>query len=211
MFFDRAKIYVKSGDGGDGMISFRREKHVPRGGPNGGDGGKGGDIVVVVQSRANSLVRFHRQTHYRADNGKHGGKNRMTGATGEDLILEVPAGTLISDAESNDLLADMVTEGQEFTIAQGGMGGRGNSRFKSSRNQAPRLAERGEPGKSIWLSLELKLIADVGIVGPVYNPSSKFRRSLHGWLSINGDGRHPWTHRRCCRWHRFGTRFFATH
>ena len=165
MFYDRAKINIRSGNGGDGMISFRREKGVPRGGPNGGDGGEGGSISFLVDPNHNSLVRFHRQNHYRAGHGGHGRTKRMTGAMGESLLLEVPAGTLIYDAENNDLLADLTLESQKVTVLQGGRGGRGNTRFTSSTNPAPRVAERGEPGGEMWLLLELKLIADVGIVG----------------------------------------------
>lgn len=165
MFYDQAKIYVRSGDGGDGMIGFRREKHVPRGGPDGGDGGDGGSIVFTVKSNMGSLVRFHRQSHFRADQGGHGKGSNMTGASGETLYLEVPPGTVIRDAESGELLADLTEEGDERLLLKGGRGGRGNARFSSSVNQAPRLAERGEPGKEAWLLLELKLIADVGIVG----------------------------------------------
>jgi len=165
MFYDQAKIYVKSGDGGDGMISFRREKHVPRGGPDGGDGGRGGDIIFEVNPHDNTLVRYHRKNHFRAENGGHGGRKRMTGANGESLRLEVPAGTTIRDADTGELLADLTTEGQEALILKAGRGGRGNARFASSTNQAPRIAERGEPGEERWLTLELKLLADVGIVG----------------------------------------------
>lgn len=165
MFFDQAKIYVKSGDGGDGMISFRREKHVPYGGPDGGDGGKGGDIIFTVNRHLNSLVRFHKQTHFRAGNGRHGGKARKTGASGETLRLEVPPGTIIRHADTNELLADLTQPDQEVMILSGGRGGRGNIHFANSVNQAPRIAERGEPGEEAWLHLELKLIADVGIVG----------------------------------------------
>jgi GTPase len=165
MFYDQAKILVRSGSGGDGMISFRREKHVPRGGPDGGDGGRGGDIVFLVNPNLSSLVRFHRKSHYHAGNGGHGGTSNKTGAAGESLILEVPPGTLVREAETGELLADLTQQGQEVALVQGGRGGRGNRRFASSTNQAPRLAERGEPGREAWLSLELRLIADVGIVG----------------------------------------------
>ncbi len=147
------------------MISFRREKHVPRGGPDGGDGGSGGDIVFVTNQHLNSLIRFHRNSHYRAENGAHGGRKQMTGANGASLKLEVPPGTLIKEADTGELLADLTHLGQEAIVLQGGRGGRGNVRFTSSTNQAPRLAERGEPGQERWLLLELKLIADVGIVG----------------------------------------------
>ncbi len=165
MFYDQAKIYIRSGDGGDGQIGFRREKHVPRGGPDGGDGGNGGDIIFVVNPHTNSLVTFQRKSHFQSGNGKHGGHQRMTGANGQTLRLEVPAGTLIRDAETNEVLADLVEIGQELVLLKGGRGGRGNTRFTSSVNQAPRLAERGEPGREQWILLELKLIADVGIVG----------------------------------------------
>ncbi len=165
MFYDKAKIYIKSGNGGDGMISFRREKFVPFGGPDGGDGGKGGDIIVTVNRHLNSLIKFHRQVHFRAGDGVHGGKANKTGANGETLYLEVPPGTVIRHAETGDLLADLTAEGQEASLLTGGRGGRGNARFANSVNQAPRLAERGEPGEEMWATLELKLIADVGIVG----------------------------------------------
>lgn len=165
MFYDEARIHVKSGDGGDGMISFRREKFVPRGGPDGGDGGNGGSIIFAVDTNANSLVRFHRQVHFSAGDGKNGQPKRQTGASGEDLVLAVPPGTIIRDAESGELVADLVESGVSVTVVDGGKGGRGNIRFASSTNQAPRLAERGEPGEERWLTLELKLIADVGIVG----------------------------------------------
>lgn len=165
MFYDEARIYVKSGNGGDGMISFRREKFVPRGGPDGGDGGNGGSVVFEVDTNINSLVRFRRQVHFRAEDGKNGLPKRQTGASGEDLILQVPPGTVIRDAESGELLADLVEQGDRITLLEGGRGGRGNIRFASSTNQAPRIADRGEPGEERWIQLELKLIADVGVVG----------------------------------------------
>lgn len=147
------------------MIGFRREKFVPHGGPDGGDGGQGGAIIFVVNSNRSSLVQFHRKTHFFAQDGKHGGRKRQTGANGESLRLEVPAGTIIKDADTDEVLADLTQPGQEVTILEGGRGGRGNARFATSTNQAPRLAERGEPGQDLWLILELKLIADIGIVG----------------------------------------------
>jgi len=165
MFYDEAKILIKSGAGGDGMISFRREKHVPRGGPNGGDGGKGGDVIVKINPSANSLIHYHRQSHFRADDGKHGQGKNMTGAMGDDLYLEVPPGTLIHDETSGTIIADLTDPADEVVLLHGGRGGRGNSRFKSSTHQAPRIAERGEPGQESWILLELKLIADIGIVG----------------------------------------------
>jgi GTP-binding protein len=165
MFYDEAKIHVRSGDGGDGMISFRREKFVRQGGPDGGDGGRGGDVIFVASSHLNSLVTFQRNKHYRAGNGVHGTVQRMTGASGEDLRLEAPIGTIIRNAETGDVLADLTQPGQEVVILAGGRGGRGNIHYATSRHQAPRIAERGEPGEEMWLTLELKLIADVGIVG----------------------------------------------
>ena len=165
MFYDEAKIFVRSGDGGDGMISFRREKYVRQGGPDGGDGGRGGNVIFVASSHLNSLVTFQRNKHYRAGNGVHGTVQRMTGASGEDLRLEAPVGTIIRNAETGDVLADLTQPGQEVMVLAGGRGGRGNIHYATSRHQAPRMAERGEPGEELWLTLELKLIADVGIVG----------------------------------------------
>jgi GTPase len=165
MFYDQAKIFISSGNGGDGMISFRREKHVPRGGPDGGDGGRGGDIIFVVNTRLNSLSYYHRKVHFKAGHAGHGGRKKMSGANGESLRLEVPPGTVIRDAETGEILADLVAPDAEVVMLAGGRGGRGNTHFASSTQQAPRLAERGEPGEERWLTLELKLIADVGIVG----------------------------------------------
>jgi GTP-binding protein len=165
MFYDRAKIYIRSGDGGDGMISFRREKHVPLGGPDGGDGGRGGDVSFVTNENLNSLVQYHRNNHYRAGDAGHGSPKRKTGANGESLALEVPVGTIIRDADTQEVLADLAAPGQEALILSGGQGGRGNIRFASSVNRAPRVADRGEPGQDLWVTLELKLVADVGIVG----------------------------------------------
>ena len=165
MFFDQAKIYIRSGNGGDGMLSFRREKHVPFGGPDGGDGGVGGDIVFTASRHLNSLMRFNRQVHFRAEHGKHGGTQKRNGKRGETLRIEVPAGTVIRDADTNAVLADITAEDQEVVLLRGGRGGRGNTHFTSSVNQAPRIAERGEPGEELWVTLELKLIADVGVVG----------------------------------------------
>ncbi len=165
MFYDEAKIFVRSGDGGDGMISFRREKFVRQGGPDGGDGGRGGNVIFVASSHLNSLVTFQRNKHYRAGNGVHGTVQRMTGASGDDLRLEAPVGTIIRNAETGDVLADLTQPGQEVVVLAGGRGGRGNIHYATSARQAPRIAERGEPGEELWLKLELKLIADVGIVG----------------------------------------------
>ncbi|MBP7960875.1 MAG: GTPase ObgE [Caldilineaceae bacterium] len=165
MFYDQAKIFVKAGDGGNGIVAFRREKYVPRGGPFGGNGGRGGNIYLVVDPDLNTLFSFRNQVHYRADRGSHGGGANKTGAHGEDLHLAVPPGTLVRDAETGEILADLTQEGQEMIIAQGGRGGRGNTAFKSARNNAPRIAEKGEAGVELWLEMELKLVADVGIVG----------------------------------------------
>ncbi len=165
MFYDEAKINVRSGDGGDGMISFRREKYVRQGGPDGGDGGRGGDVIFVVSNHLNSLITFQRNKHYRAKNGTHGTVQRMNGASGQDLRMEAPLGTIVRNAETGEILADLIEPGQEIVILAGGKGGRGNQHFANSRHQAPRIAERGEPGEELWLALELKLIADVGVVG----------------------------------------------
>lgn len=165
MFYDKAKLYVKSGNGGDGMISFRREKFVPLGGPDGGDGGKGGDVIFVATHAHTTLIRYHRNNHYRATNGIDGHRKKQTGARGEDVRLEVPVGTVIRHAESGDLLADLTEPGQEVIILAGGRGGKGNIHYSTGADRAPRIAERGEPGEEAWVELELKLIADVGIVG----------------------------------------------
>lgn len=165
MFYDEARIHVRSGDGGDGMISFRREKYVPLGGPDGGDGGRGGDVVFAANTHLNSLIKFQHNKHYNAGNGVHGGKQRKTGASGKDVRIEVPVGTVIRAAETGAILADITRVDQDVVVLKGGRGGRGNIHYANSRNQAPRIAERGEPGQEMWLELELKLIADVGIVG----------------------------------------------
>ena len=165
MFFDDAKIYVKAGDGGDGCVSFRREKYVPLGGPNGGDGGKGGDVYLVANPHLNTLIAFRRRVHFKAQRGGHGRGKGQKGRWGDDLSIEVPPGTVARDAETGDFIADLMGEGQRVLVAQGGRGGRGNAAFATPTTQAPRIAERGEPGQERWLYLELKLIADVGIVG----------------------------------------------
>jgi GTP-binding protein len=165
MFIDEALIYVRSGKGGDGVIHFRREKYVPRGGPDGGDGGRGGDIIIKVAPNINTLYEFQHQHRFIAQDGKPGAKSNRTGRSAENLIIPVPAGTIIYDADNGQVLADLVDENQEITICKGGRGGRGNARFATSRDQAPRTAERGEPGDERNLRLELRLIADVGIIG----------------------------------------------
>lgn len=165
MFFDQAKIHVKAGDGGNGIVAFRREKFVPRGGPAGGNGGKGGSVYLVVDEGLNTLLPFKNQVHFRAERGQHGGGANKTGADGADLLVPVPPGTLVRDAETKELLGDLTRPGQKLLVARGGRGGRGNAAFKSGRNRAPRLAEKGEPGEERWIELELKLVADVGIIG----------------------------------------------
>lgn len=165
MAFDEAKIYVRSGDGGDGLVAFRREKYVPRGGPAGGDGGSGGDVVFRVNPRLSTLTFFQRKTHFKANPGKPGGSSNKTGASGKALVIDVPPGTVVMDAETDAVLADLVEPERKFVIVKGGRGGRGNARFATASNQAPRVAEKGEPGQERWLRLELKLIADVGLVG----------------------------------------------
>ena len=165
MFADRAKIYVRSGKGGDGHVSFRREKYVPNGGPDGGDGGDGGAVVIKVNENATSLSEFRFGKHYRAENGGNGsGKNRH-GKNGKDLVLFVPRGTVVRDADSNGIIADMYYPDDEVTVLRGGIGGKGNARFKSSRRQAPGFSQKGEPTKERAVVLELKTIADVGLVG----------------------------------------------
>jgi GTP-binding protein len=165
MFFDEAKIYVKGGKGGDGCIAFRREKYVPFGGPSGGHGGGGGDVYLEVDRNLNTLIHFKQRTHFKAESGGRGSGKNQQGKTGEDRVIPVPPGTMVYDAETGELLADLVEEGQRVRVAKGGRGGRGNSAFATPTNQAPRLAEHGEPGEERWLRLEMKLIADVGIVG----------------------------------------------
>lgn len=165
MFIDVVDIYLRSGSGGDGAVHFHREKFINRGGPDGGDGGRGGDVVLVVTIHLNTLATFRHKSHFIAQNGARGGSNNMSGRSAEDLIILVPAGTIIYDANSNEILGDLVTPGEKFVICKSGRGGRGNQHFATSRRQAPRIAEKGEPGEEKQVRLELKLIADVGIVG----------------------------------------------
>ena len=164
-FLDQAKIFVKSGDGGKGCVAFRREKYIEFGGPNGGDGGKGGSVIFEAVENLNTLIDFRYQQHFKAQRGQHGMGSEMSGAKGEDLIIKVPVGTEIVAEDGVTVLKDMVTPGEQFLIAKGGDGGRGNARFKTSTNQAPRYAEPGWPGEEMWVWLRLKLIADVGLVG----------------------------------------------
>ena len=164
-FVDEVKIFVRAGDGGNGCISFRREKFVPRGGPDGGDGGKGGDIILKADGQLSTLLDFRYHQNYQARRGQHGKGKNQEGKSAPDLILPVPRGTLVRDAESGEILADLTAEGETFLLARGGMGGRGNARFATPTRQAPRHAEPGRPGESRWVRLELKLMADVGIIG----------------------------------------------
>jgi GTPase len=165
MFYDHTKIYVKAGDGGDGSIHFRREKFVPYGGPDGGDGGRGGSIYMEANSNLNTLIDYRYHQHYKASSGGAGARQKKHGNKGEDLVLRVPCGTVIRDSETNQLVADLVDDGQRVMIARGGRGGLGNVHFATSTRQAPREAQKGEPGEERWLLLELQLIADVGLVG----------------------------------------------
>jgi GTP-binding protein len=165
MVFDRAEIYVKSGDGGDGAVHFRRAKFIPRGGPDGGDGGRGGDVVLRVDPKLNTLLQFARKRKFVAADGKKGERNDMRGATASALEIAVPPGTVVRDAGSGEVLGDLTDLSQTLVVARGGRGGRGNARFKSPRNQVPHIAERGAPGEAFTLQLELKLIADIGLVG----------------------------------------------
>lgn len=165
MFVDQAKIYVRGGDGGDGCLAFRREKHVPRGGPSGGDGGKGGDVYLITSPHLNTLLPLRYQQQYRAGRGGHGSGNRRHGKDGEDVYVEVPVGTQVRDEANGELLGDLNSPGQTLLVARGGIGGRGNARFATPTNQAPRRVEPGRPGEERTLLLELKVLADVGLVG----------------------------------------------
>jgi GTP-binding protein len=165
MFLDEARIHVSSGRGGNGIVHFRREKYVPRGGPDGGDGGRGGDVIVVADENLSTLTRFRQKKRFKAEDGKSGGGSNKTGASGADIMIRVPCGTLIYADETENLVVDLLENGQQFVLCKGGRPGRGNARFATSRNRAPRIAERGEPGEERWLKLELRLIADVGIIG----------------------------------------------
>lgn len=164
-FIDQVKVYVKAGDGGRGCISFRREKYVPKGGPNGGDGGRGGHIIFRAVRDLNTLLDIKYQQQYNAERGQHGMGKDMHGKNGEDMVIPLPIGTVIKDIETEEVLSDLITEGQEFIAAQGGRGGLGNTHFKTATRQAPRFAQPGEPGEEKNLLLELKLLADVGLIG----------------------------------------------
>ena len=165
MFVDQVKIFVKGGDGGDGCVSFRREAHVPRGGPDGGVGGKGGDVVLVAVSHQNTLLPLRYQAEHRADRGGHGGPGNRTGADGPDRVVAVPPGTSARDAATGEPLGEVRHEGDRLVVARGGRGGRGNRSFLSNRNRAPRERESGQAGEERWLRLDLRLIADVSLLG----------------------------------------------
>jgi GTP-binding protein len=166
-FVDEAKIFVKAGKGGDGCVAFRREKFVPKGGPWGGDGGKGGDVILRAVRNKKTLIDFYFQKHFFAENGENGSSNNKKGKDGEDLIIEVPCGTVVKEIKNGEekVIADLVNEGDTVIVAKGGKGGLGNTHFKSPTNQAPRIATKGEEGEEKIIKLELKLIADVGIIG----------------------------------------------
>lgn len=164
-FVDEATIYVRSGDGGRGCVSFRREKFVPRGGPDGGDGGKGGDVIILADPHMTSLLDFKYKREFIARRGEHGKGKKCHGRNAPDLIIKVPVGTVLKDERTGEVIADLTEPGQKVVVARGGRGGRGNARFATPTNQAPRFAEPGEKGEERWIRLELKLLADVGIIG----------------------------------------------
>ena len=164
-FIDEAKFFVKAGDGGNGCSSFRREKFVPKGGPDGGDGGNGGNVIIEASKRLASLIDFRYRSHFITEKGSNGQGKKKHGRNGKDKIILVPAGSIIRDAESKDVIVDLVEDGQRITVAKGGHGGRGNCHFATGSNRAPRRADNGMPGEERWLLVELKLLADVGLVG----------------------------------------------
>ena len=164
-FVDKVKIYVKAGDGGDGAVAFLREKYRPKGGPAGGDGGKGGDVIFMATKDKHTLYDLKFQKHLKAENGKPGGGKKKHGRKGRDLIVEVPVGTVIKDAQTGEVIADLTRDGQKVVVARGGKGGLGNARFATPTRQAPRFATKGKKGEEKWVILELKSIADVGLVG----------------------------------------------
>lgn len=165
MFIDEARIFVASGSGGDGIVHFRREKYVPRGGPDGGNGGRGGDVVLVLAEQLNTLSRFRRKPQFKADAGARGGPSNRQGKSADNVYVEVPPGTIVMKEETGEIVGELLSSGDQIVVCRGGRGGKGNARYASSRNQAPRMAEKGAPGEEYWLRLELRLLADVGIVG----------------------------------------------
>ncbi len=165
MFIDQARVFVKGGDGGNGIVSWRREKFVPRGGPAGGDGGRGGNVVLEVDEGLRTLLDFKYQRHFKADRGEYGGTSNKHGRNAEDMLVKVPPGTVVRDDDTGELLGDLTEDGQRLVVSRGGRGGRGNAAFLSNANRAPSFAEKGEPGQERWIRLELKVVADVGLVG----------------------------------------------
>lgn len=165
MFVDYAKINVKAGDGGNGVVAFRREKYVPMGGPAGGDGGRGGSILIQADEGLSTLMDFKYRRHFKGERGKHGQGKNMHGAGGKDIIIRVPVGTVVKDDANDEVIADLTHHGQTVIVAKGGRGGKGNARFATAANKAPSIAENGEPGEERWILLELKLLADIGLVG----------------------------------------------
>jgi len=191
-FLDQAKIYVKSGAGGPGAVSFRREKFVEFGGPDGGDGGKGGDVVFEAVPGLNTLIDFRYTQHFRAPRGKGGAGSNRTGAGGGDLVVRVPIGTqILADDDERSLITDLTREGQRVVLLKGGLGGRGNASYKSSTNRAPRQHQTGEPGEEMWVWLRLKLLADVGLVGLPNAGKSTFLNSVSNAAAKVGD--YPFT------------------
>ena len=179
MFIDRARIFVQSGKGGDGMSSFRHEKFVPKGGPNGGDGGQGGNVVLVADRNVNTLVDFRFRRLFKAKPGGKGEGSNKYGRNAEDLLITVPLGTIVKDEETGQIMADLSRDGQQAIVAKGGRGGRGNWHFRTSANRTPTFAERGEPGEERWLRLELKVLADVGLLGyPSVGKSSILKKGF---------------------------------
>ncbi|MDK9707787.1 MAG: GTPase ObgE [Desulforhopalus sp.] len=164
-FIDEAKFFVKAGDGGNGCVSFRREKFVPKGGPNGGDGGKGGSVIIRAKKDLRSLIDFKFRSHFKAERGEHGQGKDMHGRGGKDCFIDVPIGSVIRNAETSQIIVDLATDGTTFVVAAGGEGGMGNPHFASGTNRTPRIATEGKPGEEFWLKIELKLLADVGLVG----------------------------------------------
>lgn len=165
MFIDSARIFIKAGNGGNGMVSFHREKYIAAGGPDGGDGGKGGDVIFVVDEGIRTLADFRYKKHYKAESGQNGGSANMSGRSGEDLIIKIPPGTVVKNAETGQIIADLIKPGQTFVAAKGGKGGKGNQHFATPTRQIPSFAKGGDPGEELWVYLEIKLLADVGLIG----------------------------------------------